>query len=207
MGTREVRQTFTKWAPYYDLFHRMPYRDRAVERLELRGGDAVLDIGCGTGASFERILKKIGGDGILVGMDCTAAMLVKAKEKTHRSRSRNVELVCGDAANIPFKEETFSGVHSAYVIAFIPRYDLVLKESARVLRPDGRLAAVDVKPASGRVAIIMNPLVRSSFGACCPDPSHALESGAAAVRLLGDLLEDVSVEEHYFGALYVASGR
>ncbi len=60
------------------------YRSKAIELLELKEGDVVLDMGCGTGLSFDAIEERIGPSGWLIGLDCTEAMLAEAERRVRQ---------------------------------------------------------------------------------------------------------------------------
>src|SRR5207244_1679106 len=68
-------------------------RRLAVEQLELREGDDVLDVGCGTGLSFPLIEERIGAEGRLIGIDLSPDMLAKARERVKGHGWENVTLL------------------------------------------------------------------------------------------------------------------
>ena len=69
------------------------WRHRAVDLLGLRGGDVVLDVGCGTGLCFERVRSRIGADGVIVGVDASRDMLAMAAARVADRGWDNVVLV------------------------------------------------------------------------------------------------------------------
>jgi ubiquinone/menaquinone biosynthesis C-methylase UbiE len=90
---------------YHLLGFRMDfYRQRAIESLHLKAGDAVVDIACGTG-NFSLLQEKIGPNGRIVGVDFTEAMLTNARERVAENHWRNVELVRSDVAAYHFPEK------------------------------------------------------------------------------------------------------
>src|SRR5690242_7708942 len=94
-GTGSIARAYSADAPLYDSrtkgFDR--YRRRVVERLPLRCGDVVLDVGCGTGLCFPFLLEQVGPAGAVVGVDASPEMLELAAERASAHRWRNVELI------------------------------------------------------------------------------------------------------------------
>src|SRR6516165_7731109 len=102
---RAKRYDFTAQLYYLMGFREWAYREKAVEALALKRGDAVVEIGCGTGLNFGLLENEIGREGKIVGVDLTDAMLGGAQERIHRNGWSNVELVQSDAATFQFHEE------------------------------------------------------------------------------------------------------
>ncbi|TMM17197.1 MAG: methyltransferase domain-containing protein, partial [Actinobacteria bacterium] len=68
-------------------------RRRAVGRLQLRAGQTVIDVACGTGLTFALLADQIGPDGSLVGIDLSPEMLSQARERVTANGWRNVTLI------------------------------------------------------------------------------------------------------------------
>src|SRR5688500_9556297 len=73
-------------------FARGTHRE-AVERLELRPGQVVVDVACGTGLNFEQIQARIGPGGQLIGLDLSPEMLAIAHDRVDRAGWENVTLI------------------------------------------------------------------------------------------------------------------
>jgi demethylmenaquinone methyltransferase/2-methoxy-6-polyprenyl-1,4-benzoquinol methylase len=113
-------------------------------RAEIRRGEAILDIGCGTGVLEERI----GGTNRVVGVDITEDMLRLAQTKRIPSLS---SLILGDAENLPFRDDSFDVVLSCYVVKYCNPKRLA-GEAARVLRKGGTLVLYDFSAPRGLFA-------------------------------------------------------
>jgi demethylmenaquinone methyltransferase / 2-methoxy-6-polyprenyl-1,4-benzoquinol methylase len=143
---RAIEDMFDRIAPRYDLLNRVltfrmdvAWRRAAVHALELVSGSVVLDLACGTGD----VCRTIGAEGYRpVGVDFSAGMLARANGPA--------PLVRADAACLPFADGTFDGLTCGFALRNFVDLAVVLAECARVLRPRGRLALVDVsEPNSG----------------------------------------------------------
>ena len=98
----------------------------------------VLDAGCGTGRYFHR-LRNIRR---LVGLDLSPDMIEQAKTPLHadKMQAQSVELICGEIGKVPLTAASFDFVYSVGVYGeYAPADDALLREFARLLRPDGRL--------------------------------------------------------------------
>ena len=88
----EVHSVYQRWAKVYDLMVCFYYlvgmpighwRRLAVDALALRPGDTVVEIGCGTGLNFALLEQIVGGEGNIIGVDISEAMLERARERVH----------------------------------------------------------------------------------------------------------------------------
>jgi SAM-dependent methyltransferase len=144
---------------YPDELSRVP--DAAVESFagvanpfslgRLAAGERVLDLGSGAGTDSLVAAQMVGSSGKVVGIDMTAAMLVKARRAAGEMGVANVEFVEGEVESLPFPDEAFDVVISNGVIDLVPDKDAVYSEIFRVLAPGGRVQIADVtiqKPVS-----------------------------------------------------------
>ncbi len=70
-----------------------PVRKRAIERLALKPGDTVLDVGCGTGMSLPLLQRAVGPTGRIIGIEQSPDMIEKARHRVAEAGWRNVTLV------------------------------------------------------------------------------------------------------------------
>ncbi|MGI9434088.1 MAG: class I SAM-dependent methyltransferase [Geminicoccaceae bacterium] len=112
----------------------------AVERLGLRSGDRVLDVGCGTGASALPAAVAVGPTGTVTGIDVAANMLKRARGKAQALSLENVDFVIADMSATGFPDESFDSVISIFSVFFVADMEAQIAELWHMLRPNGRLA-------------------------------------------------------------------
>jgi phosphatidylethanolamine/phosphatidyl-N-methylethanolamine N-methyltransferase len=143
-----VAKAYARWAPVYDLvFGKVFDRGRkasiaAAERI----GGRILEVGVGTGLSLPDYAKT----NRLIGVDLSAPMLRKAKERVTEQRLTNVEgLAVMDAQRLGFDDDVFDLIVAQYVITAVPDPEATLDEFARVLKPGGEIILVNHLGAEG----------------------------------------------------------
>ena len=138
--------------------------DALVAAAELRGGEQVLDLGCGTGHSTLALAARAGR---VVGLDLTDAMLAEARHLARERGVVNASFERGDAEAVPYPDACFDVVTSRVSAHHYARPERAVQEAARVLRPGGLLVVSDsVAPEDPAQDTLLNAveLLR--------DPSH-----------------------------------
>ena len=115
------------------VVNRRPVRF-AIDALEIQPGDVVLDLGCGCGDAFPRLLREA-WSGRVHGLDHAVEMATEAKE-----RHPDAQVHVGSFSYLPFTPASVDRILAVNVAYFWHDHRLVLDELLRVLRPRGRLA-------------------------------------------------------------------
>jgi phosphatidylethanolamine/phosphatidyl-N-methylethanolamine N-methyltransferase len=112
-----------------------PGRLQAIQRMGIRRGERVLEVGVGTGINASLYPR----DCSVTGIDLSSSMLDKARERVARKDITNVRLLEMDAADMKFADGAFDIVYAPYLISVVPDPIAVAREMRRVCRPGGRI--------------------------------------------------------------------
>jgi demethylmenaquinone methyltransferase/2-methoxy-6-polyprenyl-1,4-benzoquinol methylase len=169
-AARAVRDMFTNIAPTYDLLNHLLSANidklwwrrtaRVFTSILSRENARVLDLCCGTG-DMAFALSRRGSHAQVTGADFSHAMLKLALAKTTRGKVKWIE---ADALQLPFAEQSFDLVTSAFGFRNLADYDAGLQEIRRVLRADGEFGILDFSEPKG----ILGKLYRFYFRRVLP---------------------------------------
>ena len=155
-------EMFDRIAPRYDLLNHLMsfglatlWRRRLVRSIALPNDGRLLDLATGTGDVVVAAARRDTGARI-VGLDPSAGMLEVAQSKLEAKRlGDRIELVVGDAQNLPFENNTFDAVTISFGIRNVPDRPKALREMARVVKPGGRVAILELtEPTRGPLAAL-----------------------------------------------------
>lgn len=136
----EIEAVYEDMAPRFELFEPLDrlFTGRYREQLFSRAEGSVLDVACGTGINF----RYLPDDVELAGVDLSEPMLVRAREEAE-SLGVDADLHRGDAAALPFPDDSFDSVISSLSTCTFPDPLAVLGEMDRVCHPDGRILLLE----------------------------------------------------------------
>lgn len=140
---RAVEEMFDRIAPRYELMNHLMtggldilWRRRAVRELRLAPGSLVVDLACGTGD----LCRELGRHGYRsIGVDSSAGMLARARGAERFLRA--------DILDLPLETASVDGATSGFALRNVTDIPRCAAEMARVVRPGGRIAVIDLAEA------------------------------------------------------------
>jgi ubiquinone/menaquinone biosynthesis C-methylase UbiE len=130
-------------------------RERALSLARLSSGENVLDIGCGTGTLAITAKRQVGRNGYVCGIDASPEMLARASKKARKS-GLQVDFRNALVESMPFRDGQFDVVLSTLMLHHLPGKlrKQCAAEVRRVLKPGGRLLAIDFVTAPSKKGIV-----------------------------------------------------
>ncbi|MDQ0299445.1 demethylmenaquinone methyltransferase/2-methoxy-6-polyprenyl-1,4-benzoquinol methylase [Salibacterium salarium] len=113
------------------------WRKKTMQSMDVFEGATALDVCCGTAEWTIELAKAAGNSGHVVGLDFSDNMLSIGKKKIQKERLSNVELMPGNAMELPYNDESFDFVTIGFGLRNVSDYQTVLNEIHRVLKPNG----------------------------------------------------------------------
>ena len=201
-----VRRRYDRLAGIFVLFEWLfllprGIRRRAVGRLELKEGDRVLEVGCGTGRNLAHLVRAVGPRGHVYGVDLSEGMLKEARELASREGWANVTLMQADAADYSLPEPVDGAIFSLSY-AVIPEHLRALRRAWEHVRPGGHVVIMDAKLPSGFAGRLLHPFVVWA--------SRLTVLGNPDIRPWDELREltgEVECEQVQFETYYICRGR
>lgn len=150
MGIREnfinrtARRPNGEWAKsnYSDPKSHYKSFEIILDRLKLTENDSYIEIGCGGGKLLSVVLNTVQK---VAAIDHSSDMIETTRENVREFTQKDIDLVVGDAAKLPWDNDRFTTAASANMFFFIPKPQEVLNEVYRVLKPNGRFCIVTMK--------------------------------------------------------------
>src|ERR1700757_2293977 len=140
-----LQQEFNRWAEAGEgekmENHHLNITEKTLRHMNLRPGERVLDLGCGSGWATRLLARLVAdgpeGFGQVVGVDVSDEMIRQARAAS--KDFENILYVWGSAQQIPWEENFFDKVLSVESFYYYPDQDRALAELFRVMAPKGRL--------------------------------------------------------------------
>ncbi|MGB5951630.1 MAG: methyltransferase domain-containing protein [Ornithinimicrobium sp.] len=208
--SQAVRRLYDRLAPAYDLsawifrpLGASRLQERAVDLLNLRAGDTVVDLGCGTGINLPVLARVVGEHGHVIGVDLSAGMLAQAQRRVDRENLSQVTLIQEDIRDVQLPPDT-TAVLASGSLEMVPEYDTVIHDLAAQLTPvGGRLAVGGFRRPPGwpEWAITLGRTATAVFGV-----TRAYES-IQPWRSVRHHMGEIGFDTAAGGALYLIVAR
>lgn len=151
----QAKESYDKISRFYDYFagvFEKKYRNMTLERLDIKRGETVLEIGFGTGHCLKQMAESVGEEGRIYGIDISSGMLEVSKRRLEEAGLLDrVKLYCGDALKMPYEDNKFDAVFMSFTLELFdtPEIPKVLDKIERVLKANGRLGVVSMSKEDG----------------------------------------------------------
>ncbi len=182
------------------------YKKEAFNDSFLKTGDKVLVFCCGTGLDFPHILKKIGKEGEIVGVDFSADMLLRAQQKIRRKKWENIELIEADVTTFrDTLDRKFDAGVCTLGISIIPDYKSAYYNLISHVKKQGEIIIGDAQLASG-FFVRLNPLtvyMAKRFGGSYEGHQNSLE----ICSLMKKELTEVKKSEFFLNSYFYCIGK
>jgi demethylmenaquinone methyltransferase/2-methoxy-6-polyprenyl-1,4-benzoquinol methylase len=141
---QRVHKVFEKISDNYDKMNsvisfqqHIKWRKDTMRRMNVKSGSKALDVCCGTGDWTIALAEAVGPSGEVTGLDFSQNMLNVGIEKVKKLGLKQVNLIHGNAMELPFPDNSFDYVTIGFGLRNVPDYLQVLKEMHRVVKPGG----------------------------------------------------------------------
>lgn len=149
---RFVHSVFESIANEYDRMNNIisfgshvAWRNYTMRQMAIKPGQSAIDVACGTCDWTIALARAVGEKGRVVGLDFSQNMLDVGKYKVERAGvGQVVELVNGDAMQLPYEDNTFDYATIGFALRNVPDIQTVLNEMRRVVKPGGKVISLEV---------------------------------------------------------------
>ena len=199
----EARHKYRGLAAVYDKWIRLiaPMRLRVIERLCLQVGEHVLDMGCGTDASFAALREAVGPTGRVTGVELSEEMTAVARRRIDDQGWDNVEVMVGDAAVVPLPTDVDAVLF--FLVHDLTRLPRAVERAVAAGRPGARVVAFGAVRATHRKACPVNVIVKTIARRYIT----TFEGFDAPWSHLAGFVPDLRVRRLLAGGAYVATGH
>lgn len=158
MELESIKRIYAGYSKVYDtLFKRFfyPRIKHAINYMDIRPGERVLDVGVGTGLSLGEYPRGCQ----VVAVDLSFEMLRKAREKVRKGRLGHIKVLNMDAMNIAFQDDSFDKVFISHVVTVVPDPYMLMSEVRRVCKSGGQVVIVNHFKSSNKVVEVVEKLI------------------------------------------------
>ena len=138
--------TWFAWSLENPLIDRLIGTQTTIDRIGLRSGQRVLEVGPGPGRLLIPVARRVLPGGDVVGLDIQPEMIERLKVRTAQAGVSNLTAVLGDATRSHFPPDSFDIVYLCTVLGEIPAREAALQKCHDALKPDGILSITEIFP-------------------------------------------------------------
>lgn len=200
MNDQDKGQVISSAAEIYEEFFTpalfQEWTTRVADAAQIKSGQEVLDVACGTGILARTAINYVGDSGTVVGLDINEGMLAVA-----RNKSTDIEWKQGAAEFLPFEDESFDAVISQFGLMFFENRTTAINEMIRVLRPNGKLAvavwgALEDTPGYFAMVKLLQRLFGDEIANSLRAPYNLGDVGVLKALFPQTILKDIKINTH-----------
>ena len=124
-----------------------PDSDAQLEKIGIKSGEKIVDIGCGPGGVLHLLAKRVGPTGAVLGIDRSAHFVEQARRFAADLGLTQVEVREGDAYDTGLPRASFDGAHMRLVLVNVPKPELIVREVVSLVKPGGWVASFEAEEA------------------------------------------------------------
>ncbi|MBU1199481.1 MAG: class I SAM-dependent methyltransferase [Nanoarchaeota archaeon] len=174
-------------------------RKKAIEKLNLKKGDVVVDLACGPGLIFNLLEEKVGAKGKIIAVDYVHEMIKQCMKQVRRKKYKNITLIQEDAAKLKLKNNSVDAIISVIGLSAIPEHKSALKNCYSALKKGGRLVVLDAKQPNKKYGLwsLLLGLLRWS-------KSYEKKD---LIKDIKKVFGNIQVEEHVLGSTFISVSK
>ena len=191
----------TGYFPNFDFSFIKPVRRKAVELLNLKSGDRVLDVGCGSGGSFPYLVRAVRASGEVMGVEISPESAKSARRRAAINDWANVEVIESNALDVRLTG-SFDGL-LMFAAADIYASREALENVLPHLRENARVVAFGAKLSRHRFGRVLNPVLKTLFKlsfTTTPKPDYE------PWQVMAEYIERFEIKEYFFGLMFICAG-
>lgn len=188
--------------PNFDFSFIKPVRQKAVELLNLKAGDRVLDAGCGSGGSFPYLVNAVRPSGKVIGIEISPESAGSARRRAAKNDWKNIRVIESDALDVRLTD-SFDGLlmfAAADIYASTEALEIILPH----LKANARMVAFGAKLSRHRFGRLLNPVLKTLFKlsfSTTPKPDYE------PWQIMANYIERPEIKEYFFGLMFICAGN
>lgn len=197
-----IAAPLTRPFPNFDFFFVKSLREKAVGLLNLQTGNRVLDVGCGSGASFPNLIRAVGTGGEVVGVEISSEFVTNAEKRVEKNNWKNIEIIEASA-----QTAKLTGKFDGLLMMAAPDVyasEEALKNIFPHLKQGARVVIFGGKTSESRIGKLLSPILKTALANFSFPTTPSIDD--APWKLLAKYVGKLEIEEYFFGVMFLASG-